>query len=129
MTTPTESPQDPTDRIVAGPSLIHGTGVFAARQLRLGEHLGDYTGPRTEHDQTYVLWVEGDDGEFYGIDGDSVLRWLNHSPDPNVEFDGPSLYALRDIDTGEELTFHYGPEWEHHGPSTTTVDPPSAGLS
>ena len=42
-----------------------------------------------------------------------MLKWLNHSSTPNVEFDGPQLYALRDIEPGEELTFHYGEEWDH----------------
>ena len=39
--------------------------------------------------------VEGDHGEFHGIDGEGVLRFLNHSCSPNVEFDGPELYAIQ----------------------------------
>lgn len=93
-------------------SPIHGKGCFATRTIEAGEHIGDYSGRPTAADGTYVLWVEGDDGEFYGIDGDGVLRWLNHSSSPNVEFDGPQLFAIRDIEPGEELTFHYGEEWE-----------------
>lgn len=94
-------------------SSIHGRGCFATRPIAAAAFIGEYTGRPTAADGTYVLWVEGDDGEFHGIDGDGVLRWLNHSTDPNVEFDGPQLFALRDIDVGEELTFHYGEEWEH----------------
>lgn len=97
----------------AGPSPIHGKGCFATRAIAAGEQIGAYTGAATDEDDVYVLWVEGDDGEFHGIDGDSVLRWLNHSSDPNVEFDGPELFALRAIEDGEELTFHYGDEWAH----------------
>ena len=40
-----------------------------------------------------------------------MLRFLNHSRTPNVEFDGPDLYACRDIEPGEELVFDYGAEW------------------
>ena len=94
-------------------SPIHGKGCFATRAISAEEYIGEYTGRPTAAAGTYVLWVEGDDGEFHGIDGDGVLRWLNHSADPNVEFDGPQLFALRDIEAGEELTFHYGEEWEN----------------
>ncbi len=94
-------------------SPIHGKGCFATRLIAATEFIGEYTGRATAADGTYVLWVEGDDGEFHGIDGDGPLRWLNHSTDPNVEFDGPQLFALRDVGAGEELTFHYGEEWDH----------------
>lgn len=97
----------------AGRSPIHGKGCFASRAIAEGELIGEYTGSPTQQDGVHVLWVEDDDGTFFGIDGDSVLRWLNHSSEPNVEFDGPRLYALRAIAIGEELTFHYGEEWAH----------------
>ena len=41
--------------------------------------------------------MEGDDGSWEGIDGAGDLRFLNHSRSPNVVFDGPDLYALRDV--------------------------------
>jgi len=110
-----EPTQSPDGRIVAGPSPIHGTGAFAAVAFQAGDYLGAYTGTSTFEDGTYVLWVETDDGSYEGIDGTSVLRWLNHSHEPNVEFDGPDLYARRNITPGEELTFHYGDEWETGG--------------
>ncbi len=93
-------------------STIHGRGCFATRFIPAGAFIGTYTGRATDVDGTYVLWVEGDNGTFSGIDGDGVLRWLNHSSTPNVEFDGPNLFALRDIEPTEELTFHYGDGWE-----------------
>ena len=40
-----------------------------------------------------------------------VLRHLNHSCTPNVEFDSAELSSLRDIEPGEELLFDYGEEW------------------
>jgi len=42
-----------------------------------------------------------------------VLRFLNHSRGPNVEFAGADLHALRDIKAGEELLVDYGEEWAH----------------
>lgn len=98
--------------IAARPSSIHGTGVFAVAAIAEGELIGTYEGEPTDVDGTYVLWVEGDQG-WQGIDGTGVLRFLNHSRTPNVEFDGPELSALRDIEPGEELLFDYGEEWAH----------------
>ena len=95
------------------PSPIHGNGAFATSPISAGERIGEYTGSPSDEDGTHVLWVEGDDGEYRGIDGDSELRWLNHSSSPNVEFDGPELFALVDIEPDTELCFHYGEEWEH----------------
>ncbi len=106
-------PDDAAEELVAvGESVIHGTGVFATTRIEKGAHIGTYRGLRTMADGTYVLWVEGDDGRYRGIDGESVLRFLNHSSTPNVEFDGPELYALTSIEVGQELLFHYGEEWE-----------------
>lgn len=100
-----------TERIATGPSTIHGTGVFATAPIREGDVIGRYEGDPTTDDGPHVLWVETDDGDWEGIDGTGVLRFLNHSRTPNVEFDGPELSALRDIAPGEELLFHYGDEW------------------
>ncbi|MBI1357058.1 MAG: SET domain-containing protein-lysine N-methyltransferase [Acidobacteria bacterium] len=63
-------------------------------------------------DARYVLWVDDGDGVWRGIDGQNELRYLNHSSQPNAGFDGPELYALRTIRVGDEITFHYGDEWE-----------------
>jgi SET domain-containing protein len=38
----------------------------------------------------------------------NLLRWLNHSDDPNAELDGFDLYARRAIAVDEEITFDYG---------------------
>ena len=94
------------------PSSIHGTGVFAARRIPRGELIGVYTGVNTKRDSTYVLWVERTDGKTVGRLGRSGLRFLNHSGRPNAEFDGDRLYARRIIREDEEITFHYGEEWE-----------------
>ncbi len=89
-------------------SPIHGKGLFARRRFRKGQYLGTYEGPETEENDTYVLWVEVEEGRWVGRDGKNLLRWLNHSNEPNAEFDGYDLYALRTIQPGEEITFDYG---------------------
>jgi len=103
---------DLDELVTTGESAIHGVGVFATVGIEAGALIGSYTGRPTAVDGTHVLWVEGDDGVFTGIDGDNALRSLNHSGSPNVEFDGPELFALHRIEAGEELLFHYGEEWD-----------------
>lgn len=93
------------------PSQVHGTGVFALVQLAQDMLIGSYTGAPTKVDGKYVLWIEGDEGSWKGIDGTGDLRFLNHSRSPNVMFQGPYLYALRDIAPGEELLLDYGEDW------------------
>lgn len=102
-----------TDLVLVAPSTVHGTGLFAAAAIEEGARVGTYDGDPTDQDGTHVLWVETDDGGWDGIDGTGPLRFLNHSRTPNVEFDGPELHALRDIEPGEELFFDYGDEWAH----------------
>lgn len=107
-----QSPKASDDPTVVGESSIHGRGLFAARRIRSGAKIGEYRGPKTQRDGMHVLWVEGDDGEYFGINGKNGLRYLNHSSAPNAYFDGADLYAERSIAKGEEITFHYGEDWE-----------------
>ncbi|VGO11543.1 hypothetical protein PDESU_00087 [Pontiella desulfatans] len=89
-------------------SRIHGKGVYAIEPIDKGAKIGTYHGHRTEEDDTYVLWVTDEDGVEYGVNGYTNLKFLNHSCEPNAEFDGEELHALRAIDPGDEITFHYG---------------------
>ncbi|KAA3632226.1 MAG: SET domain-containing protein [Proteobacteria bacterium] len=89
-------------------SSIHGRGLFAREPLSRGAYLGTYDGPRVRSNGMHVLWVEDNPGKWIGRDGKNMLRYLNHSARPNVEFDGFDLYALRKIAIGEELVFDYG---------------------
>ena len=93
-------------------SSIHGLGVFATRTIRKGEWIGRYVGRRTERDGTYVYWVQDGDA-WKGYEGFGRLRFLNHHDQPNSEFEGFELHALRTILPGEEITIHYGDEWEN----------------
>ncbi|MCB1019463.1 MAG: SET domain-containing protein [Bryobacterales bacterium] len=102
------------ESVLVAESPIHGRGCFARRKIREGERIGAYEGPSTMEDDTYVLWVYEGDGEteeWCGVDGANELRYMNHSSRANTEFLGVELFALRDIEAGEELTFHYGDEW------------------
>jgi len=89
-------------------SSIHGKGVFAKNRLRKGQYLGTYHGPLVRKSGTYVLWVEDESGKWTRRDGKNLLRYLNHSRKPNAEFDGFDLYALKNIQPDQEVTFDYG---------------------
>lgn len=99
-------------KVEVRPSPIHGKGVFATETIRRGERIGRYVGYRTKRDGRYVLWVTNKKGEWQGYRGYGRLRFLNHRSTPNAEFRGIDLYAIRTIRAGEEITFHYGEEWE-----------------
>ena len=93
-------------------SSIHGMGAFAKSHIPKGAYVGSYEGIPSLDDDIYVLWVEQDNGSWRGIDGKNELRYLNHSSHPNVEWDENHLYSIRAIEPHEELTFHYGDEWD-----------------
>ena len=95
-------------RVRVATSPIHGRGVFARGSIHRGALIGDFVGRETKRNGTHVLWVLEDDGRQVGIRGENELRYLNHSSFPNAEFRGASLYALRNIQPGWEITFDYG---------------------
>lgn len=95
-------------------SAVHGRGLFARNDIPAGTWIGHYDGPQTGENGRHVLWVDdGQNGEelWVGYDGSNELRFLNHALIPNGEMDGLDLYAARDIQTGEEITFDYGEEF------------------
>ncbi len=96
-------------------SPIHGNGLFAAAPIAKDAYVGFYEGDETMENGVYVLWVKqgvDDNGEddWLGFDGTGEMRFLNHSTQPNCEFDGQELYSVKNIDVDDELTFDYG-EW------------------
>ena len=91
-----------------GLSVIHGKGLFASRHFSGGQLIGVYEGETVTEDGMHVLWVEEDDGQWTGHNGNNQLRYMNHSNDPNAEMDGVECYAARPIAAGEEITIDYG---------------------
>jgi len=90
---------------------IHGKGLFASAPIAKDSYIGSLEGPRTRRNGPHVLWVFEEDGSVYGIHAQNELKYANHSGAPNAYLDGEAMYALREIQPGEEITFHYGDDW------------------
>ena len=114
-------------RVRVGRSHIDGKGVFAAQPIKKGTRIIEYTGEkisrqeateRVAHGNVYVFFFD----IHYDIDGNTPknrARYINHSCDPNCESDIIEgriwIIALRDIRTGEELSYDYGLDLEGYG--------------
>lgn len=90
-------------------SLIHGKGLFAKTGIKNEIYLGTYRGPEAKRNGSHVLWVYEDSGEIIGRRGLNKMRYVNHSDEPNAEFDGFDLYSTRPIQPNEEITINYEP--------------------
>ena len=110
---------------IVRPSPIHGSGVFARRRIRAGERIVEYKGERIAWPEAvrraeakggplnHTFFFTLADGRVIdgGADGNDA-RFINHSCEPNCEAleheDGRVfIYALMDIERGEELSYHY----------------------
>ena len=89
-------------------SRIHGKGLFATEAIKKGAVIGYCQTRKTARPSDYTLWL--DSGP---VDVTCRLKYINHHRNPSVAYyDDLSVVALRHIQPGEELTHHYGPEWD-----------------
>lgn len=98
-------------KLVCKKSAIHGQGLFTKESIRKGRLIGHFEGKSTQRNGEHVLWYEIDD-RWHALEVDNILKFANHSKEPNSEVLGTEMYALRPIAPGEEITFDYGEEWE-----------------
>jgi len=103
--------------LIVASSDVHAAGVFTTTPIRKGKRIVEYTGPRVTKEEgdriydekpvTYLFALE--DGRV--IDGHGIAMFINHCCDPNCETDEVRgkiwVYALRNIQAGEELTYDY----------------------
>ena len=119
-------------KIQAKRSKIHGTGVFAKKDIAKGEVVIEYKGLLRSHAEVDAAYQDVEDSghtflftlnEDYVIDANidgNAARWINHSCSTNCQAvhqenakgklkkDRIFIEALRDIKAGEELTYNYG---------------------
>lgn len=125
MTSPAKPATRRPNAIVVRNSLVHGKGMFAGRNIPEGSRLIEYKGEiitAREADRRVSLKADDDFHTFFFslengkiIDGGrfgNKARWFNHSCEPNCEAREEEgrvfIYALRDIEEGEELNYDYG---------------------
>ena len=101
-------------QVYVSKSAIHGRGIFAAKTFRSEDLIGVFEGRPTRRDGRHVLWLS--DTEALRVEND--LRFINHSAAPNAEARGTELVALRPIKPGNEITIHYGDDWDEEQPTT-----------
>ena len=102
-----------SEGVRVGASEIHGRGIFARRRIEKGQLIGIFEGlPSTDENHAHLLWVAEEDDSFWSLRVTNKLKYINHSPRPNAEIQWVKLYALRIIQAGDEITHHYGAEWE-----------------
>jgi len=97
--------------VYAAISAIHGTGLYASRDIDEGEYIGTFAGPEARRDGVYVLWVYETEDRAVGRSGRNLLRYVNHASPCNAYFDGFALYASCAIPRDTEVTIDYGGEW------------------
>jgi SET domain-containing protein len=114
-------------------SKIHGSGVYAKKNIKKGTKIIDYLGLKITHKESEKLYEEMlakhkknpkknasvytftlDDN--FDLNGDvwwNLAKYFNHSCNGNCEScseeDGTiTIYSLTNIKKGEELTYNYG---------------------
>jgi len=98
-----------------------GLGMFAKEPIKKKSFIIEYTGKRIPTKVADTLpgryFFEIDSN--WTIDGSTrsnTARYINHSCDPNCEAeidenDRIMIYAIKNIEKGEELSFDYGEEY------------------
>jgi SET domain-containing protein len=118
-------------------SKIQGKGAFAARRIRAGQKIVEYTGEKITNDEadkrydedrmnrhhTFLFTLDDD----YCIDGDvptNKAKLINHSCEPNCEAiidDGRIwIYAMKNIQPGVELAYDY--QYERTGDDIAALE-------
>ncbi|TDJ09120.1 MAG: SET domain-containing protein [Deltaproteobacteria bacterium] len=92
-------------------SSIHGRGLFSATEIKKGEHIGTFKGIPAKRNNKYILWLEKEK-ELVPYRIMNKMKYANHSEAPNAELDGLQMFATQKIVPGEEITFHYGSDWD-----------------
>lgn len=99
---------------------VHGRGVYATEPIAKDTQIIEYTGQRIlwedvpcdlDDPHTFLFGLENGTDVIDPEIGGNEARWINHSCDPNceaIEEEGRVfIYALRDLQPGEELFYDY----------------------
>ncbi len=94
----------------------YGKGVFAKENIKKGDHVWKMIGDKVSLEECWKRINSGDEDltdplqialEEY-LDLEDFSRLFNHNCEPNLGVKNQSdLFAIKDIEKGEELTFDY----------------------
>lgn len=94
--------------VYVGESKIHGRGLFASRDIKKGELIGEFACKPSKNDGAHVLWIEEDQG--YQVIDD--FKYINHDNKANAAYyDDFTVMAIKKIKKDEEITHYYGEDW------------------
>jgi SET domain-containing protein len=108
-------------RLFVDRSVIHGQGVFTAESVGRGAPVLECTGRIVSlseiKDGMRAMQIGPDKYLVENPEHPSLDDFLNHSCTPNLGFlrGDLTLYALRDIEAGEELSFDYSATMNERG--------------
>jgi SET domain-containing protein len=123
-------------QVRVGTSRIAGQGLFAAQDISKGTRIMQYIGEKISSRERARRLATSNAYIFhltyrYAIDGqtlENTARYINHACDPNCEVEKTSdtiwIIALREITSGEELTYNYTGEGKNPAgppPHTNTL--------
>jgi uncharacterized protein len=95
--------------IYVNDSKIHGKGLFASRDIKKGELIGEFKCKPSKIDGPHILWVEENKG-FKVIDD---FKYINHHNKANAAYyDDFTIMAIKKIRKDEEITHYYGEDWD-----------------
>ena len=97
-------------KVYVADSGIHGKGLFAKSKIKKGELIGKVKTKAAKKDGPYVLWIEDANKP---REVTCELKYINHSTKPNAAYyDDLTVVALKAIKEDEEITHHYGDDWD-----------------
>jgi len=99
-----------------------GLGLFANVSYKKGDEIIEYTGERITTEEgnrrggRYLFELNAQ-WMIDGKDRSNIARYINHSCRPNAypelseDETQVHIYAKKNIQPGEEITYHYGPQY------------------
>jgi len=84
-------------------------GLFPGNRIEKGEFIAELKGKEIGIPTKYSIQISGN----VHLEMDCKLRYMNHHCSPTAEINGRNLVALKDIDTGEEITIDYNKTERH----------------